>query len=262
MKSARNMLFSVLLLTAIFSARAADTRNSYAGVFQGLSNTETAALARGELIVRPLGVSGRLSLARDDSAAREILRRIQAIRPNYTAEFMAFVPVQDTAKTESILNLIAEALSDVQGYVNIPYWSKQQKTTYALFDRMEVLDRKAREAGNGESIEVRQHMEPFDEFRTRYDYSLEAGALRFSAVNLDHIVYTYQHFQAVAPNNMVWELYVFRQNDGLYVYGIGAVKAFDLFGLFRDRLEPSLMGRVEAFFTYITKKILPAEGNK
>jgi len=61
---------------------------------------------------------------------------------------------------------------------------------------------------------------------------------------------------------MVWELYVFCHNDGLYVYGVGAVKAFDLFGLFRDRLEPSLMGRVEAFFTYITKKIAPAEEKK
>jgi len=256
------MLFSVLLLTAIFSARAADTGFSYAGVFQGLSNAETDALERGELIVRPLEDSGKLSLARDDNATKEILRRIQAIRPNYTAEFMAFVPVKDTAKAESMLNRIAEALSDVKGYVNIPYWSKQQKTTYALFDKMEVLDRKALGSGKGETIEVRQHMEPFDEFRAQYDYSLEAGTLRFSAVNLDHIVYTYQHFRAVAPDNMVWELYVFRQDDGLYVYGIGAVKAFDLFGLFRDRLEPSLMGRVEAFFTYITKKILPAEGNK
>ncbi len=55
------------------------------------------------------------------------------------------------------------------------------------FDKMEVLDRKTAGTGNAESIEVRQHMEPFDEFRARYDYRLEAGALRFSAVNLDTI---------------------------------------------------------------------------
>lgn len=262
MKSPRNILFSVLLLMAIFSARASERSLSYAGVFRGLSDAETAALERGELLVRPLEASGKLSLVRDDNATREIVQRIRTIRPNYTAEFMAIIPVKDMAQADSMLRRIAAVLSDVEGYINIPYWSKQQKTTYALFDRMEVLDRKARQTDNGETIEVRQHMEPFDEFRARYDYSLDKETLRFSVVNLDSIVYSYQHFRAVTPGNMVWELYVFRHNDGLYVYGVGAVKAFDLFGLFRDRLEPSLMGRVEAFFTYITKKIAPAEEKK
>ncbi len=268
MKSARTVLLTVVLSTVLVSATAlgsglpAGGSAPYGGIFQRLSDTEAAALERGEMVVRPLENPGKLSLTRDDNETKEIVQRIQTTRPNYTAEFMAFVPIQDGTQVDSMLSRIAAALSDVKSYIGIPYWSKQHKTTYALFDTMDVLSRKARQAGKGETIEVRQHMEPFDEFRAQYDYKLEAGTLRFSAVNLDSIVYSYQHFRAVTPGNMVWELYVFRQNDGLCVYGVGAVKAFDLFGLFRDRLEPSLMGRVEAFFSYITNKIAPSEGKK
>ncbi len=268
MKSARTVLLTVVLSTTIVAATAlgsampAGGSAPYAGIFQGLSDTEASALERGDMVVRPLEGPGKLSLTRDDNETKEIVRRIQTTRPNYTAEFMAFVPIQDGIQADGMLSRIAAALSDVKSYVGIPYWSKQHKTTYALFDTMDVLSRKARQAGKGETIEVRQHMEPFDAFRAQYDYRLETGILRFSAVNLDPIVYSYQHFRAVAPGDMVWELYVFRQNDGLCVYGVGAVKAFDLFGLFRDRLEPSLMGRVEAFFSYVTKKITPSEGKK
>ncbi|GAB6276938.1 MAG: hypothetical protein SAMD01599839_14780 [Rectinema sp.] len=265
MKSVRAafpLAFLMTLVISVVSLTAADADSGYAGVFRNLSAAEASMLERGELVIRPLKASDSLSLAREDIKAKEIVKRLRDLHPNYTVEFMAIVPIKNAAKTESTLNRIAEALSDVQGYVNIPYWSQRQKTSYALFDKMEVLDRKTARTGKAESIEVRQHMEPFDEFRTRYDYRLEAGALRFSAVNLDTIVYTYQHFRAVAPNNMAWELYIFLQEDRFYVYGIGAVKAFDLFGLFRDRLEPSLMGRAEAFFTYITQKISPLEGNE
>ena len=35
----------------------------------------------------------------------------------------------------------------------------------------------------------------------------------------------------------------------------GAVRAFDMFGAIRDRLETSFLGRVEAFFGYMSKKL-------
>ncbi|MCE5256779.1 MAG: hypothetical protein LLF89_08040 [Spirochaetaceae bacterium] len=258
MKSRRcsvTLLFLVLA-TASQQAVAADTRSAYAELFRNLSDSEIAALDRGEMIVHSLKDSGKLSLMRDDSNTREIARRVQELHPNYMTELMASVPMKSAPEAKDTLDRIAAALADVKGYINIPYWSKRQKTTYALFDKMDVLGRKPLGPGKGESIEVRQHMEPFDDFRMRYDYRVETDALRFSAVNLDNVIYTYQHFQAVSPDNMVWELYVFYQRDRLYVYGIGAVKAFDMFGLFRDRLEPSLMGRVEAFFTHIAKKTM------
>jgi len=53
---------------------------------------------------------------------------------------------------------------------------------------------------------------------------------------------------------MVWRLEAYAEGDRWILYGIGAVKAFDMFGLLRDRLSASFMGRIEAFFGYMYKK--------
>jgi len=246
---------------------------SYGGVFLGLTDAERASLERGDLVVHPLKDAQKLNLAYSDAETQEIQRRVKAIQPNYTAEFMAAIPMRDEAQTKTTINQIVDVLSDVNGYVDIPYWSKQQKTTYPLFDKMQVLqrgplkDEKSKSntpnasnanaaESSAESIQVLQHMEPFDDFRARYDYRVTSSALRFSAVNEDTIVYSYQHFSAVSPGNMIWELYVFPVNGNLCIYGVGAIRAFDMFGIFRSRLEPSLMGRVEAFFGYVAKTVV------
>ena len=263
---------SIAFVAAAPLAGATDKKGtlSYDGIFLGLTEAERASLEQGELVVHALKDAGKLSLAYSDTETQEMQRRVKAIQPNYTAEFMAAIPVRDEAQTRTIINQIVAVLSDVNGYVDIPYWSKQQKKTYPLFDKMQVLDRKpivdeksklnalnAKGAGdNAESIQVLQHMEPFDDFRARYDYRVAGSALRFSAVNEDSIVYSYQHFSAVSPGNMIWELYVFPVNGNLCIYGVGAIRAFDMFGIFRSRLEPSLMGRVEAFFGYVAKTVL------
>jgi len=110
--------------------------------------------------------------------------------------------------------------------MHIPYYSIRQQTTYDLFDKMEVLSRTAQE--DGERIEVRQHMEPFDDFRAEYCYARRIGSLIFSGENLDPIIYSYRNLSAVAPHGMRWELYVFEKGEQLYAYGYGAVRAFRL----------------------------------
>jgi len=267
---------SIAFVAAAPLASATDKKNtlSYGGVFLGLTEAERASLEQGELVVHPLKNAAKLNLAYSDTETQEIQRRVKAIQPNYTAEFMAAIPVRDQAQTKATINQIVAVLSDVNGYVNIPYWSNQQKTTYPLFDKIQILDRKPitdekskSDASNAtvaqskaESIEVLQHMEPFDDFRACYNYNVAGNALRFSAVNEDTIVYSYQHFSAVSPGNMIWELYVFPFNGNLCIYGVGAIRAFDMFGIFRRRLEPSLMGRVEAFFGYMNKQVTPKKG--
>ena len=57
-----------------------------------------------------------------------------------------------------------------------------------------------------------------------------------------------------SPGDMVWRLEAYAEEDRWILYGIGAVKAFDMLGLLRDRLSESFMGRIEAFFGYMYKK--------
>jgi len=131
--------------------------------------------------------------------------------------------------------------------------SKYPTGRCGLFDKMEIQSRTP--IDGGESIRVLQHMEPFDDFTALYEYTMDKNTLIFSGTNLQPIVYSYRNLKAVAPGGMVWELYAFAHEGHLYVYGAGVVNAFDLFGLFRDRLEPSFMGRVAAFFAHISGKI-------
>lgn len=224
------------------------------GPFIGLTQMEVGILDRGEPVIRSVHDARRLSLASFDEKMVELHAYLTKLNPNYITELLLSFPVKDTTQNEHILNRLTSLLADVSGYVNIPYWSVRQQTTYALFDKMEILTRTPIEGG--ESIVARQHMEPFDIFEVRYEYRrYSKDTLIFSGINLEPIVYSYNGFKAVASGGMLWELYAFVNDGRLYVYGVGGVKVFDLFGLFRERLEPSFMGRVAAFFKYISKNI-------
>jgi len=100
---------------------------SYGGVFLGLTDAERASLERGDLVVHPLKDAQKLNLAYSDAETQEIQRRVKAIQPNYTAEFMAAIPMRDEAQTKTTINQIVDVLSDVNGYVDIPYWSNSRK---------------------------------------------------------------------------------------------------------------------------------------
>jgi len=234
------------------------------GILKGLSSGEIDLLVQGKAVIRSLPDYHSLALAAQGQAADKVRSAVAAVRPNYLTEVIAIIPAADEAAAEVLIRRLAAALADPEGYVGIPYWSKRQQKTYDLFDKMAIGSRAA--MGGGERIDTLQHMEPFDDFRARYEYSLmgasggaagsgTAAALLFSAVNLDPIIYSYRNFKAVNTGDMVWYLYAFRDGNRVVFYGVGAVKVFDLFGAFRDRLEASFMGRVEAFFSFMSTRM-------
>jgi hypothetical protein len=231
------------------------------GLLKGLSSAEVDLLAQGKAVIRTVSDYRALALVAPGEAADRVRSAVASVRPNYLTEVLAIIPAADEAAAEGLIKRLATALADPKGYIGIPYWSKRQQKTYDLFDKM-VIDSRT-PSGNGERIETLQHMEPFDDFRARYEYSLlvsgsgsgRSTALLFSSVNLDPIIYSYQKFKAVSTGDMVWCLYAFRDGSRVVFYGVGAVKVFDLFGAFRDRLEASFMGRVEAFFGFMSARM-------
>lgn len=253
MKGCRRPCPLLLLASLLFAAALCGAAPVSTAVFPRITAEDRAVLERGEVIIRAVSGADRLSLSPFDSRAATLLADVAKLKPNYLTEFLMAIPLEGAQKGEAVLEGLARALADVAGYNKIPYWSVRQQTTYDLFDKMEILAR--RPSGKGEAIEVLQHMEPFDDFRAVYEYRSIAGGLEFSGVNLDSVIYTYRNFSAVSPGNLVWRLYAFEKEGRLYACGVGAVKAFDLFGIVRDRLEPSFMGRVEAFFRHISRQI-------
>lgn len=252
--SLKSLYFTLKLLGAVFVLCFFGQPVSAEGFFSQLSETEIISLDRGEAIIRPLRDVNRMGLGVQVSQeAKELRARVLKLKPNYITEFIQVISIADPGESMAIQENLIKALADVKGYIKIPYWSERFQTTYDLFDKMIILD--SRKTDDEYTIEVLQHMKPFNDFRASYRYSHRPGFVRFSSVNLEPIVYTPNNFSSVSPGGMIWELCAFESAGRLNVYGIGAVKAFDLLGIFRDRLEPSFMGRVKAFFEYVSRKM-------
>lgn len=214
----------------------------------GITAGEAESLIKGQPLLREVSVPSRLSLAPFDAEAESIRGEIERLKPNYLTEIVALVPYRAGAGQ---VDKLAAALSDLAGYVGIPYWSVSMQKTYDLFDRMEVLVRKP--LPGGVYLEASQHMKPFDDYKASYEYRKNGDSLVFRSSNLTHL--SYKGVRSVSPGSMKWFLYVFHRGDFLVYYGAGAVKAFDMLGLIRDRLEVSFIGRVDAFFDHMFARL-------
>jgi hypothetical protein len=233
-----------LLTTVLIVAAASAGAQSYVGTFQGFSENELSTLKEGKPLIRQAASARELSLVALGPFPDEIRTRIQAVGANYIGEVIMVVQGNNSQKT---LTDVARKLANVEGYVGIPYWSKQNNRTFDLFDNVKVIERMQR--GRGETVVADQHMEPFAEYRASYIYELDKGELHFWSKNLTPI--TYKGLASVAAGNMIWYLYGFPMDGATFLYGVGAVKVFDLLGLFENRLRTSFMGRIQSFFSYV-----------
>jgi hypothetical protein len=215
--------------------------------FTGLAAKELGDLSEGKAVIRTGSNPRVLAIAASNGTAGEIRDRFAKLGPNYFAEFLYVAPF-----SAAYLDALQALLADPKNFVGMSYYSKRNGKTYSLFDRVDVLVREVM-TGGGIAVHVRQHMEPFDEYRAVYSSRRVDKTLFFSLENEDPIVYTYQKFGAVRSGDMAWMLYAYESKGYLVFYGAGGVKAFDLLGAFRSRLETSFMGRIEAFFSFAMK---------
>jgi hypothetical protein len=140
-------------------------------------------------------------------------------------------------------------LLDFEGYAGIPYWSSRKEKYYELFDWVRVVSGPTKGArGLSGEVETLQFMEPFGEYGSKYAWSYKDADLLFSGFNTTHL--SYDGIKAVSPGNLIWRFGAYRDGDFWLFYGLGAVKAFDMFGVLRERLSASFMGRIEAFFKH------------
>lgn len=234
------LVFAALSLTPNLQAQGMDATL----YFKNRSVEELAALERGEVVAGVPRDRSKLALAAPGAAADRLRARLAALRPNYVTEFMAVAPADD-----GTLPRLMAALRDVKGYTSIIYTAKRDNVDFPLFDKMIVTSSAA--VQGGVTVETYQHMMPFEDFSARNEYSLVGDELTFLSENTSYL--RYFGFSAVRPGNMVWSIWVRRSGGHCYFYGVGAMGAFDGFGAARERLEPSFVGRVGSFMTYMHK---------
>jgi len=235
----RTLVVLGLLAAALASAQSQPLRN--------LTPEEAAAVSSGKSVFRQPSGWKDLSVPAAAPFAKDIEETVRKLGANYIGEVVLVLP---KAANPDLLAVLARNLADVESHVGIPYWSRRHKKYFDLFDRVKVIERTG--TGSEGGLTADQHMEPFDDYRARYSWSLRGDRLTFLSTNLTHL--SYDGRKAVAPGEMVWRLEAYAEGDRWILYGIGAVKAFDMLGLLRDRLSESFMGRIEAFFGYMYKK--------
>jgi hypothetical protein len=243
------------IVAGLIAAAASAAPSQVMSAFHGLSADELATLGQGRALIRQAPSSRSLSLAAPGSFADEIRSRVRSLGANYIGEVIMVVP--QSKSSSGFLPALAKDLENVEGFVGIPYWSKQNNRTYDLFDRVKIMERSTQPGG--QSVVVDQHMEPFADYTARYSSELDGAELRFRSENMTTI--SYKGFDAVAPGNMVWYLYGFTQDGATLLYGVGAVKTVDLMGLFSERLKTSFLGRIQAFFSYLYGKSADANAH-
>lgn len=218
-----------------------------AATFRNLSSSELGDLSAGQTVFRQPDKWRDLSVPASASFYTEIEDTIRKGGHNYIGEVILVLP---KGQAEALLPLIQERLLDFEGYAGIPYWSRRNEKYYELFDW--VRGTKGPAAGERVSkgrLETLQFMVPFGEYGSVYQWDFKPDGLVFSGVNTSHL--SYDNIKAVSPGNLIWRMHAYQQGDYWVFYGLGAVRAFDMLGVLRDRLSASFMGRIEAFFKYV-----------
>jgi len=216
--------------------------------FKNLTETETAALILGKSVFRQPAGWKTLSVPPSAPFAKDIEEAVHKLGANYIGEVIMTIP--KSANPDLLASLVRD-LQDVESHLKIPYWSSRYKKYFDLFDRVEILEKSGTETDG--ALKAEQHMKPFDDYTEQYRWSLRGDRLSFFSTNLTHL--SYDGRKAVSPGEMIWRLEAYADGDRWVLYGIGAVKAFDMFGLLRDRLSASFLGRIEAFFGFMYGKI-------
>jgi hypothetical protein len=231
------------------AAEAWPTAAEVNAVFSGLSASETADLTAGVPVIRVAAKAGVAVLKGDAVPVQEIARRFKKLAPNYYGEYL-YVRQYD----RNCIDALESLLTHPERFVGLPYFSKRQQTNYELLDSLVLLTEQPAAEG-GTMIKVMQHMEPFNEYQASYTIVRRIDEISFNFTNDGPLIYSYRNFKAASAGDMAWSIYVFGKDGWLWFYGAGGVKAFDLFGAFRDRLETSFMGRIEAFFGFAIKTV-------
>jgi hypothetical protein len=219
--------------------------------FTGLSAAERAALSKGDAVFRSLSGYKKLALPDSFPHAEQILEAMKKLGPNYLGETIMVIPKSKGGP--DLLARLAALLEDTAGYKGIPYWSEANDRFYDLFAKSAQLSKVT--SGDTTTIEASHYMEPFDEYRARYILRAAGGTVYYAGENLTPLVYEYRDIKVLDPGKMRWILSAYDAGDRYLLYGVGAAKAFDMMGLFRGKIETSLVGRIKAFFGFVFGKL-------
>jgi len=212
--------------------------------FRNLVPEELLALSQGQTVFRQPDNWKDLSIPVAATFYREIEETIRKGGHNYIGEVILVLP---NDQAEELLPVLKERLLDFEGYAGIPYQARRSKRWYDLFDYVKEVGGSRNTTGG--MVEVLQFMEPFGEYGSTFEWTIKPDSVAYTGRNTSSL--SYKGVRAVSPGNLIWRFHAYPVDGHWVFYGLGAVKAFDLFGTLHDRLSASFMARIEAFFRHV-----------
>lgn len=218
-----------------------------------LTAVESAKLNRGEIIIRNIDKAKYISLLPVTPTAEKCLKIVKDLKPNYLAEVIQVFPYE---KNKDLPQQLEKALSDVENFKKIPYYSVRNEKWFDLFSEVKITKQTENNLETNvltKIINTDIKMNPFEPFSIVWTVEQKDDEILFVAENTTKV--TYNGFKCVSPSNMKWVICMFKKDDSLILYGAGAVNGASVFFL-RDRIENSFIGRVTSFCNYIYSKLL------
>lgn len=208
-----------------------------------LTSQEQDKLNNGETVIKSLKNYRNFSINTDVSGVKLIQDETKNIKPAYLAEVIKKVPYEGN---EDLLTKLEVILTDVNGYVGIPYYSEHNGIWVDLYSSCNVLSQN-KEADNS-NIVCDLYMEPFGNITMDIKTQTYPDCYVYISQNTSSVKYS--GITAVNKNKMKSLITVFRDGDEWILYGIGAVNAPDVFFM-HDRIELSFMNRIKTFCNFV-----------
>lgn len=239
-----NIKAAVITVAAFFASAALHAQTP---VFNTESYTEQELqdLADGKVLIRNIDKAKNISLNPVHPAAQRAIDTMTELKPAYLAEIIQIRPV---SANETLIDDLADALLNIEGYIGIPYYSERAERWYDLYEDAHIQS--VTTDGGATSMNAILVMEPFGDIDTDILLETDENVLYYETVNKNKLRY-YDRFTCVKPYNMKSIITVFPSADGqsYILYALGGVDAPSIFFL-RSRIETSFMNRISTFCSY------------
>lgn len=220
-----------------------------AQVFNGkLTADEQQRLANGELIIRNIGKAKNISVNKINPVLSATVEAIEDLNPAYLAEVIRMVPYNGN---ENLLETLRPIILNLEDYVGIPYYSERHETYYDLYSSVDI--KQFDDDGTTAKVNAIMEMSPFGGIDTDILLQTDGDSLYYENTNLNNLKY-HDGITVVKKKNMKSIITVFRSGDSWILYGIGGVKAPNVFFL-RDRVETSFMNRIKTMCSYFFEQL-------
>ena len=223
--------------------------SAFAAVFnKNLTQEEYNQLKKGDLLVKNINFTKNMSLEGNNTPlGPELLAELDQLKPKYLAEVIQYKPYKGN---EDMPARLEETLNNISDYVGIPYYSEHSEKWYNLYDSAEIVSTTI--TGNKKTIMADLIMAPFDYVNERIEISTETEAVLYIATNTNKLRYL-DKFDCIWPEKMKICILLFRDGDNWVLYGLGGANVPRI-PFFTERIQVSLINRINTFCTYIFKK--------